>query len=276
MNLLDSEVEIVGFNGRPLVECGRALPVARRKSDGNHCIVDLTTANESLHWHSEEEANHFAAETRWTMFRSPLNVPKRCMTNAQSTPVQPIVVYTNQKLLDNADRQFLPESWHDEYLIWKKLIELPDDVHATCATASAVTTLMNHWAEGLLRRFDAMLRIGRDHEYLLRIADFALCAANDRSQRWETFLRYSIAQKPDKVKRTFETIIGREFSSVTWEAFIESRGKLTDILNTGLVAPFAQPNNVIPSMSSSYATALTKVRGVAAVPPTPISQLIKQ
>ena len=276
MNSLNSEVEIVGFNGRPLVECGRALPVARRKSDGKHCVVDLQNGAESLHWHAEAEAIHFASEERWTLFRSPLNIPKSCGSETQLIAVQPLVVYTNQSLLDNADRQFLPESWEGEYLIWRRLTNQPDDVRATCATSNAVAKLMNHWADGLLKRFDAMLRLGRDHEYLLRIADFALCAANDRSKRWEAFLRYSIAQTPDKVQRTFETMIGREFSSVTWEAFMECRGKLTDVLNTGLVAPFAQPSSVIPSTSSSIATALPKVRGIAAAIPIPTEQLIKQ
>ena len=276
MNFLYSEVEIVGFNGRPLVECGRALPVVRRISDGKYCVVDLQNGAESLHWYGEAEANHYASEKRWTLFRSPLNVPKSCFTETQSMAVQPMVVYTNQRLLDNADRQFLPDLWQDEYLIWKKLTNHPDDVQATSATFSTVATLMNHWAEGLLKRFDAMLRLGRDHEYLLRIADFALCAANDRSKRWEAFLRYSIAQKPDKVRRTFDTMIGREFSSVTWEAFIESRGKLTDVLNTGLVTPVAQPSSVLPSTSSSIATALPKVHGIAAATPIPIEQLIKQ
>ena len=89
-------------------------------------------------------------------------------------------------------------------------------------------------------------------------------------------MRYSIAQKPDKVQRTFETIIAREFSSVTWEVFMENRGKLTDVLNTGLVAHVVEPSSVIPSTSSSIATALPKVRGIAAATPIPTEQLIKQ
>lgn len=276
MNSWNSELEIVGFNGRPLVDCGRALPVARRRSDKTHCVFDLTTGTESLHWHTESEAKHFASEKRWTLFRSPLNVPKGCVNESQPAAVQPMVVYTNQKLLDNADRQFLPESWQDEYLIWKKLEELPDDYQAACATSNTIASLMNHWAEGLLKRFDAMARIGRDHEYLFRIADFALCAANDRNKRWEAFLRYSIAQKPEKVQRNFVTIIGREFPNVTWEMFTECRGKLTDVLNTGLVTKSDPPSMDIPSTSSSVATALPKVRGMAAESPTPIELLIKQ
>jgi hypothetical protein len=40
MNGDASEIlEIVGFNGAPSVECGRALAVARRKSDGVYCVL---------------------------------------------------------------------------------------------------------------------------------------------------------------------------------------------------------------------------------------------
>lgn len=276
MNFPDSDVEIVGFNGRPSVDCGRALPVARRKSDEKYCVVDFTDGPESLVWHAKEEAIRFVSEDRWTWFRSALHFPKSCVINRQSTPVQPMVVYTNQRLLDDADRQFLPESWHDEYVIWKRLINFCDGYQATCATSGAVATLMNHWAQGLLERFDAMMRLGRDHKYLLRIADFALCAANDRSKRWEAFLRYSIAQKPDKVQRTFETMICREFPGVAWASFMESRGRLTDILNTGLLAHFSKTSSVVSSTSSSFATALPKVRGIAAELPIPTEQLIKQ
>ena len=35
----EEQLEIVGFNGSPLVECGRALPVARRPSDSRYCIL---------------------------------------------------------------------------------------------------------------------------------------------------------------------------------------------------------------------------------------------
>lgn len=107
MNSWNSELEIVGFNGKPLVECGRALPVARRKADGKHCVIDLTNGPENLQWYPQEVADEFANEQRWTLFGLPLNLPKKCVDETQSLVQQPMVVYTNQKLLDNADRQFL-------------------------------------------------------------------------------------------------------------------------------------------------------------------------
>jgi hypothetical protein len=35
----NADLEIVGFNGSPVVECGRALAVARRKADEMHCVL---------------------------------------------------------------------------------------------------------------------------------------------------------------------------------------------------------------------------------------------
>jgi hypothetical protein len=259
-----------------LVECGRALPVARRNSDRSHCVVDLTSGVENLHWHTEAEANEFVVQQRWTQFRSPLNMPTKCLGSHPSLAVQPMVVYTNQTLLDNADRQFLPESWDAEYLIWKKLNNFPDEYQATCGTSNTIASLMNHWADGLLGRFDAMVRLGRDHEYLLRIADFALCAATDRNKRWEAYLRYSIAQQPDKVQRTFETMIKREFGGVTWDAFIDGRSALTDVLRSGFHTDTVPNAAVATSTVSSLATALPKVRGIAAERPIPSKHLIKQ
>jgi hypothetical protein len=274
MNSLGFDWEIVGFNGRPLVDCGRALPIARRRVDGHHCVLDLTNGATDLHWHSQDEANEFLSEQRWTKFRSSLNVPNSCINQSQLPVTQPMVVYTNQKLLDNSDRQSLPEIRDGEHLVWKKLIGLSDDYQAACGAPTTITSLMNDWADGLLRRFDSMTRLGRDHDYLLRIADFALCAATERSKRWEAFLRYSIVQQPDKVQRTFESMIRREFVNTTWEDFMEYRRRLTDVLNTGLIVR-ASDSATGSSASSGVATALPKVRGIATESPVPAEQLIK-
>ena len=76
MNSWSTELEIVGFDGKPLVECGRALPVARRKADGKHYVIGLTDGLEYLQWYPQEVADEFANEQRWTLFGSPLNLPK--------------------------------------------------------------------------------------------------------------------------------------------------------------------------------------------------------
>ncbi len=57
----DEELEIVGFNGSPLVECGRALPVVRRPSDGMYCVLQSLPTDSPQSWHTEEEAAAYAS-----------------------------------------------------------------------------------------------------------------------------------------------------------------------------------------------------------------------
>lgn len=274
MSFLNSDIEIVGFNGRPLVECGRALPIAHRISDGTHAVLDLTVGVDRLHWYSEEEATAFAAEHRWTKFRTSAGIPKCCMDDHGMLLAQPIVAYTNQSLLDNADRPLRPESWCNDYLMWKKLENFHDEYQATCSSSETIASLMNYWAEGLLNRFDAMARLGRDSEYLCRIADFALCVANDRTMRWSAYLRYTLKLQPEKAQRTFETMIKHEFPGVTWDNFIGGRRKLSDSIHSSLQTN-ATPSQTATVSSSGIATALPKVRGIAAAIAVPFEQLIK-
>jgi hypothetical protein len=48
------------MNGAPLVQCGRALPVVRRKSDSMHCVLRLSEKDAAIAWHDEDEAVSFA------------------------------------------------------------------------------------------------------------------------------------------------------------------------------------------------------------------------
>jgi len=255
-----SGLEIVGFNGTPLVECGRALPIARRKSDRMCCVFEISNGMDKLQWCHEEMAQEFASEQRWTLFRRSLNVPQSCVNSAQDFTSQPMVVYTNQRLLDYADLPLRADLWNGEYLNWKQLEGLPDDVLATCGSSEAMESLLNHWGRGLLNRFDAMFHLGREHNYLFRIADFALCASLERSLRWKSYLRYTLVQTPEKVKRTFDTFISREFRDVTWDAFIQARAELSAVLQSGVTTPTA----CTPSATSSVASAMPKLRGIAA------------
>lgn len=274
MSFLNSDIAIVGFNGRPLVECGRALPIAHRISDGAHAVLDLSVGVDRLHWHGEEEAKAFASEKRWTKFRTASVIPNCCVDDHGVLSTQPMVAYTNQSLLDNADRPLHPEAWLNDYLIWKKLENYDDGYQATCSSSDTIASLMNHWAEGLLNRFDAMARLGRDAEYLCRIADFALCAANDRTMRWMAYLRYTLKLQPEKAQRAFDTMIKREFPGVTWDKFIEERTKLSDAIHSSLQTN-AAPSQPATKPSPGITTALPKVHGIAAATAVPTEQLIK-
>jgi hypothetical protein len=267
--LLSHDLEIVGFNGAPLVECGRALPIARRKSDGAHAVLDLSGGAAGLSWQGEGEAESLLASGRWTKFDRPVFVPRTCCDGAgQCVVYQPMVIYADESMLDTADRLPRPPLPSGEYLIWRQLPSHPETVQAACASAATVEKLLDEWSDALLKRFDAMYRIGRDREYLKRIADFALCAAKNKDVRWRAYSYFATVQQPDRIRGTFDTFIHREFPDATWEDFVKAAADLKAWL--GHVAPVAsQP----APPSSEPSSARPKLQGMAAAERTPEDEL---
>jgi len=256
------DFEIVGFNGRPLVECGRALPVVRRRSDGRYCVLQLQPEGSTTGWLSEDEASSHTKAGRWTKFASPILLGRTCFSESDGRLVgQLMVVYADERLLDTADRLPRPTLYSEEHLYWRHLADYGDAIQAACGSAATIEKLMDEWASGLLKRFDAMYHFRREPAYLKRIVDFALCAARARRLRWKAYLRYAAVQDPDRVQRTFETFTHREFPDVAWEIFLNEVKGLCDVLKAvpRLETPTAPP--------SSPATVLPKVRGIAAVSP---------
>jgi hypothetical protein len=223
----DEKLEIVGFNGSPLVECGRALPIVRRPSDGMYCVLQSLPADSPQSWHTEEEADAYASSGRWTKFVTPILLSPTCFSGNDGVPVgQLMVLFADEHMLDTADRLPRREYHHDERFVWRRLAGHPDTIQAACGSAEAVERLLDDWAQGLLRRFDAMYHLGRDRKYLKRIADLALCAARARTLRWRAYLRYASVQDADQVRRTFESFTHREFPGTSWEAFL---GEVTSL-----------------------------------------------
>lgn len=262
-DLVVKDLEIVGFNGAPLVECGRALPVARRMADGAHSVLDLSDSASALNWHSTDEAESFLASGRWTKFVAPILVPRSCCNgDNQCLASQPMVIYADESMLDTADRLPRPPMPSGEYMIWRRLESHPAAIQAACGSAATVESLLDDWAAALLKRFDAMYRIGRDREYLKRIADFALCAARNKDLRWRAFSYYATVQEPDRVRRTFDTFIHREFPGVSWDDFLQHVKSLSGVLG---VAPALNPQPGPPSSPPS--TARPKMQGIAEAEP---------
>lgn len=245
MNHLDAnEIEIVGFNGEPLVECGRALPIARRKEEGNHCVLDLSRGPGTIIWHTENEARSFAQARRWTKLVRPVTVPSACVESG-AIVAQPMVVFENEALLDVANRVPRPDRYDHEYLMWRNLIGWNISYFAACVSNSAVEAILDDWAEGLLQRFDAMIGMNRDRADLKRIADFALCAARAPILRWKSYLRYAATQEPDRLKQTFERFVSPEYPQVTWEDFTRAVRELR--ASSEAVLPFPPPPRTNPS-----------------------------
>jgi hypothetical protein len=225
-----NEIEIVGFNGEPLVECGRALPIAKRPSVGRYCVLDLSRGVDALVWYTKEEADRFAANRQWTELERSVSFPRACFdASTGDFTSQPMVVFENEMLLDVANRVPRPDHYDGQYLTWQAVKGERTGFFAACASGAAVEAILDDWADGLLARFDAIFRTTRDREDLRRSADFALCAARSRNLRWRCYLRYTATQEPDKVKRTFDRFIHPEFPDTSWNEFCVEMRAMKDV-----------------------------------------------
>jgi hypothetical protein len=231
MNPLRAEdLEVVGFNGTPQVECGRTLPVVRRKSDGMHCVLRVSE-DSTPSWHDEDEAAEFVAAGRWTRFREPLSFPRSCLSETDGRiERQPMVVHIAQEVLDAAGRVAWPATFGGETFLWHRLEQHGDTLQAACGSAETVEALLNDWAMALKERFDAMSHQGADKASLKHVADLMLSTAVSRPLRWQAYLRYALSQQPERVRRVFETFTRQEFPDVPWESYLVDINSLGDTL----------------------------------------------
>ena len=261
-SLKASEIEIVGFNGAPLVECGRSLPIAKRRSDGQHCVLDLSRGIDALVWHNSEDAAAFAKARQWTELVKPVAVPNACIDPTTGTiTAQPMVIFEIDTLLDVANRVPRPDLRDGAYLMWRALKGAGADSFAACASGEVVEAILNDWADGLLQRFDAMIRVSQDRADLKRIADFALCAARSRDRRWKAFLSYAAVQDADRVKPTFDRFIHAEFPNVSWDDFLCELKTRRDVWAS---QPVFAPKSPAASGQSNVTT--PKLAGIASAP----------
>jgi hypothetical protein len=231
-DLRADDLEIVGFNGVPLVECGRALPVVRRKSTDRYFKVSVRPGAAPALECDRPQLEAFSQEGRLTLLAHPLPLPKGLTAGPGDLPRQLMVLCVSQSFLDTADCS-RPEKHEGEPLAWQQLPAREPAVWVTCASEAAVEHLLNSWGHRLLQRTDDTLAQG-DWERSLRTADLGLCAAVDRAIRWRLHVRYAAAQawspEPERVRRTFDNFVRREFPTWSWEDFSREHGSLSETL----------------------------------------------
>ncbi|MHB1561691.1 MAG: hypothetical protein ACYC61_29935 [Isosphaeraceae bacterium] len=251
------DVDIVGFNGPPLVECGRALPVVRRRSDGMHCVLDLARAGGALAWHDADEADDFVKAKRWTRFGEPLHLPSSCTGQSNgSLSCQPMIVYATLPFLDTAGQVVWPVQFQGHGLTWLDL-EGIGEIRAACAPDATVHALLDDWAMGLKRRFDAMHQSGSEPASLKRVADFMLVAARSRPLRWQAYLRFAAFQEPERLQRTFAAFVRPEFPDATWQGYLDEIHSLLEVLrHVPVQAPQRAP-------AASMVSTRSKLHGIA-------------
>jgi hypothetical protein len=227
----NADLEIVGFNGSPMVECGRALAVARRKSDGMHCVLGSAGDGAASAWYDEDEAVAFAA-------------PRSCLPLADGRLVrQPMMVFAAQALLDTVGRETWPAEFHGELLLWRRLKQYDDAIQAACGSAESVESLLDDWGTCLKRRYDAMYHGGGDRAACKRVADFMLCAAKSRALRWQAHLRYAMVQEPERLRPTFDAFTRNEFPDMPFEAYLAEIKDLDAVLKS---VPTPAPQTALP------------------------------
>jgi len=262
----ENDLEIVGLNGAPLVECGRALAVARRRSDGMHCVLESGGEGAIPSWYGEDEAAAFAEAGRWTRLRTPLPLPRSCVDGLDGRIArQPMMVFAANSFLEAADRNAWPATVEGETLLWSGLALYDDSYQAAISSAQSVETLLDDWAGSLKERYDAMYRGASDRTSLKRVADYMLCAAKSRSLRWQAYLRYAMAQDAERVRQVFDAFTKNEFPDVPWQSYLDAIKDMSDVLK-------AVPSPSVPS--STIVSARRKVAGIAARKPLNVVQPI--
>ncbi len=252
------DLDIVGLNGAPQIECGRALAVARRRSDGMHCVLGSGGEAATPSWYDEDEAAAFVAAGRWTRLCNPLPLPVSCVDASDGRIArEPMMVFASNSFLEAAGRNPWPATANGETLVWTCLERYDDSYRAASSSAQSVETLLDDWAKSLKECYDAIYREAGNRTSLKRVADFMLCAARSRSMRWQAYLRYAMAQDSERVRLVFDAFTKNEYPDVPWQSYLDAIRNLSDVLNT---VP------ALPSRSVSSSTAVStrgKLAGIA-------------
>ncbi len=252
-------IEIIGMNGVPAVECGRSLPIARRKADGFTCVLEISETVQQ--WESPERSQEYLGDGRWTSFKTPLPVPKSCVDQSNGVvSVQPMALFENDMLLDFAARRPRYDQFDGEYLQWRALLGPKEGYWGTCASEGVVERILNDWSKGLIQRFDSV-HAQLDRDDLRPVADFALCAARSKELRWQAYLRYALCLPADRLNRTFKRFIQPEFPKLTWESFSEELSRFRDSLN--LVFPPAISAVPVEAATTQKSKKLGRLAGVS-------------
>ena len=231
------DIEVIGLNGSTLVECGTSLPIARRRCDGMICSFVIGTV--PLQWLPGAEFDRLIDEGRVCPFESPIPLPSPAVG---ADAVQPLVVYLNEQFVTTGGL-VLPSTWQETSCVWTRLRGEPVETWATCLPEHLAKGMLDDWAERLLVQLDrgiADTATGSNTAKLLRLADLGLCAATNQLLRWRLYLRYGAAMEPDRVRRTFDSFIQREFPTCTWKFYLK---ELKDCRAVLLTRPRMPPVN---------------------------------
>ena len=240
-------VEVIGLNGATLVACGTSLPIVRRKSDGLICRLVVGTVPQ---WLPESEFDRYLSEGRVSRLESAVPL---LSSGGDGPPDQPLVLFANTDVLKAAGVA-LPSDWPGAADTWTTVLGEAVTTWATCLPGNLAKQWLNDWASRLRDKIDdALARPRTDVEpgrsTLLQWADLGLCAATAKPLRWQLYLRYGAAMEPDRVRRTFDTFVQREFPKCSWEFYLKEMTDLTDVVRAQPRPFHVNPAHVVPHLN---------------------------
>src|SRR5688572_20215134 len=221
MSIINYEqLEIVGFEGTPIVECEMVLPVGRVVVDDVFFKFEGRRSNafraegidrNKIVFYSREEIQSLVEEGRVTILREPFA--------AMQTP---LIAYVYDEFLQAAESR-LPDSIPNQ--------RLSEHIRVLCGRADALENLLDEWATRLMDNSTAMLERYFQEAQLEfsveaeRLTDLALCAATDVTLRARIYLRAGVAimlsAQPERLDNLYEFSIRQQFPDWSWTSFKE-------------------------------------------------------
>ena len=223
-------VEVIGLNGATLVACGTSLPIVRRLSDGLICRLVAGTVPQ---WLAASEFDRYLAEGRVTRLESAIPLPS---SDEAAQLDQPLVLFANNDFLQAAGAA-LPSHQREVPVQWTKVVGEAVSTSATCLRGSIAKRWLNDSASRLRDKIDRSIAepwtdAGTQKSTLLQWADLGLCAATEKPLRWQLYLRCGAAMQPDRVRRTFDTFVQREFPNCSWDFYLKEMTDLAGVIRS--------------------------------------------
>ena len=232
-----SDLEVIGFNGRPSVACGYSLPVVRHQPSGLGSILSWKSPPQ---WRPASIFREFVSLERATELPEPFPLPPgvrlgdplvAAWAHRRELDEVPSVVkaYTQLKLSPLSGKAASVQS---------REFDIRPDGGTTLVWVEPEVGLVQRfdsWGTGAIRDFDRSLALPKPPwDRLERTADIALCAARDRTVRYQALKRYCLslyfnpARPPERVETVFRLVVRTEFPDVTWGPFCDSINLIAD------------------------------------------------
>jgi hypothetical protein len=217
-NIDPNDLEVVGFNGTPRVECGRDLAIVRQRSTDRYSrLVDGVPPPA----HTREEIDAFESQGRLTLLPKPINLSRMKDFRRSGMRLAEVVWYKDSFLAELGVIE--PPKYPGVLQDWQPVAG--GNYRAACASGAGAPGLLNLWGRELLNKSERLLPARSDDMWtkIKKLADLGLCASIESRLRYEHYLRYAAAQwviaSPDHARRTFDCFIHREFPQVSWREF---------------------------------------------------------